>query len=130
MGVNITLIITVMTKGLGHKNPFEMNLQGNIEKRTIDKSTGQNVETWAAEYSNVFMKRLNPPRGREVQEGMQPVALQTDSFMIVDENRSPAITAADFRISLGGEYYYITGVRPFQSGLIYLILDTEKRDNE
>ena len=115
---------------MNHLNPYELNLQGTIEKRTVDKSNGQVKETWAPEYSNVFMKRLPPPRGREVQEGMQPVALQVDSFLIVDEDRSPAITAADFRISLGGEYYYITGVRPFKSGLIYLILDTEKRDNE
>jgi hypothetical protein len=109
-------------------NPYEFNLQGTIELRTVDKTTGQAVETWSSAYSNVWMKRLAPPRGSENQEAFQTVAVQKDSFLIMNEGFT--ITAKDHRILMGGSYYYIVGVRPFKSSLNYIVLDTEQRDNE
>lgn len=108
-------------------NPYEFNLQADIEVRTVDKSSGQTVPTWAADYSSVWMKRLNPPRGSEREEAQQPVGIQRDTFQI--RNEGQIITAKDHRIALNGEYYYIVGTRPFKSSIDMLLLDTEKRDN-
>lgn len=108
-------------------NPYQLNLQASIEVRTVDKSSGQKVETWAEAHAGVWMKRLAPPRGNETTEAMQRVAVQRDSFLIRQEGRT--ITAADHRINLSGEKFYITGVRPYKSSLDMQVLDTEKRDN-
>jgi hypothetical protein len=108
-------------------NPYELNLQANIEIRSVDKSSGQTVETWSTAYTGVWMKRMSPPRGSEGQEANQMVATQRDTFKIREEGRT--ITAKDYRIVMNGEYYYITGVRPFKSSLNFKLLDTEKRDN-
>lgn len=111
-------------------NPYELNILANIEKRTIDKSSGQVVETWGVEYANVWMKRLSPPRGTETQQANQTVGVQRDSFLLRDEYRDPMITAADFRIVFERRNYYVTGKRPFKSSLNFIVLDTERRDNE
>lgn len=108
-------------------NPYQLNLQADIEVRTVDKSTGEKVETWATDFASVWMKRLAPPRGTETTEAMQRVAVQRDSFLI--RNEGLTITPADHRISLDGEKFYITGERPYKSSLDMKVLDTEKRDN-
>jgi hypothetical protein len=108
-------------------NPYELNLQADIEVRTVDKSTGEDVPTWVVQNPNVWMKRLAPPRGTENTEAMQRVAVQRDSFLIREEGRT--ITAANHRINQNGELFYITGVRPYKSSLDMKVLDTEKRDN-
>lgn len=109
-------------------NPYQLNLQGSIEVRSIDKSSGESIPTWSEDFANVWMKRLPPPRGSENQESLQSVGVQKDSFLIVNEGRT--ITSKDHRIVMDSQNFYIVGVRPYKSSLNYLVLDTEQRDNE
>ncbi|MEM7298231.1 MAG: head-tail adaptor protein, partial [Bacteroidota bacterium] len=114
---------------LAQVNTYELNLLGKIQMRTVTKTDfGEAVESWADVYTSVYMKRLPPRRGSEVEENRQTVGVQSDSFVIRKENRTP--TAADYRIVYDSKNYYITGVRPYKTSLDYIVLDTELRDNE
>ena len=111
---------------IAEKNPYQLNTIGNIEVRTIDQSSGQAVPSWSAEYSNVYMKRLAPPRGTETNGAMQDMAVQRDSFLIRKEGKT--VTAKNHRIVIDSEYFYVSGVRPYKSSINFIVLDTTSND--
>ena len=111
---------------IAEKNPYQLNTIGNIEVRSVDKSSGQTVVSWSTQHANVYMQRMAPPRGVETNGAMQDVAEQRDTFKIRKEGKT--VTKKNHRIAIGGEYFYVSGVRPFKSSLDFILLDTTSND--
>ena len=113
-----------------HINPFHFNVTGTLERKTVDKSTGQRVETWAAtgeaRYTDMRMQQINS-RGSENYEADQQVAQLKGSFIMHAEDR--AFVPATDRIVVNSENYYIEGVRPWKSSNKFIVVDWIYKDN-
>jgi SPP1 family predicted phage head-tail adaptor len=105
----------------------EFDTKISIEKNTPTRHAVTNEEksSWSV-LAAVWSKKIS--KGSSLRyEADQQTALGTDQFLI---RYSSTVSVVDetMRISLGGEYYYISGVhKEKREG--WIMIDTEKRDN-
>lgn len=111
-------------------NRYELNISAILETPTDNGTNGEQDISWStktgAQYADMRVKRLGPPRTIESYENMQVVSENKDSFLVERCNRS--FTAKD-RLNISSEYYHIVGERPYKSSINFVVLDTVKKDN-
>ena len=107
---------------------YEFDRIGVIqEKASASHADGQDNYTWAALYTGVKSKRLNPLRGSEQIDNQQTTNQQKDSWLI---NKSGRTITPNMRYVVNGINYYIESVRDYRGSRSMIVLDTITKDND
>ncbi|MGH1436562.1 MAG: phage head completion protein [Lewinella sp.] len=109
-------------------NPSEFRYSGTVESPSITTTNGiPGDPTWPTHEASVRLAKLNPRRGGDATEGGQTVAVAYDSWLIRAEDRA---YTTDMRVVINSINYYIKDIRNYKGSPLFLVLDTEQRDNE
>lgn len=112
-------------------NRYELNISATYREYTDSGTSGESIVTYpiktGAQYSDMRVKRMSPPRTSESYENMQVVSENKDTFKIEKCNRE--FNAKDV-LEIDSEYYHIVGIRPSKGSINFMLLDTVKKDHD
>ena len=106
----------------------DMQHIGTIQNNTASSTFGYVANAYADLYTNVRSKKIAPLRTDEVKEGAQNVSVHRNSWIVLKEDRN--IVPKNTRYVVDGIAHYITNVREYMDSRVFIVLDTETRDNQ